>query len=428
MKQLESFVTEARRTQAEVDKMPTNLNQLKGEEAENNGTKGLYAVEPPSADLFNKPIPMDKATKNMKKLAIKFAAEEDFFVQGRAGWGKTAIITSMAHRYGYTVLTVYLDKAVASDLGGIPVPVKDKESGRAVQEMAMPAWANVMLKNPKTKFLLFFDEMNQAAPDVQNALMPIVLKKIIAGHQFENFFVGAAGNFEEENSGGITALSVPLKSRFKPIIKWEDGDWEAAFDFLTEKWKDKLPEDFMDLFKNNATLWVNPREVEMKIFQTTYKLKQMNEKNPTMGHSWDADAIYDRLLGLSYADGNEEELKQSDKDTLLALADKVFEYVEGSGDSKMDDDTRHFSGDLSGLTKQQITKLTNGVKNGYIKHGSNTYGVSRENIKEYDFSDDGIMNGEMWEGLFDKWEAEGVEFKYEKDSEWQKEHKDWLNP
>ena len=41
--------------------------------------------------------------------------------------------------------------------------------------------------------------MNQAQPCVMNALMPIVLKNVICNVQFDNFMVGAAGNFEDEN-------------------------------------------------------------------------------------------------------------------------------------------------------------------------------------------------------------------------------------
>ena len=36
-----------------------------------------------------------------------------------------------------------------------------------------------MKNHPDKQFLLFFDEMNQAADDVMNALMPIVLRNVV---------------------------------------------------------------------------------------------------------------------------------------------------------------------------------------------------------------------------------------------------------
>ena len=112
-----------------------------------------------------------------------------FFIQGEAGWGKTSIITGLAKSLGKTVITVYLDKAEATDLGGIPVPAKSKRGADYVKHL-LPEWAKLIYDNPKTNFLLFFDEMNQAAPDVMNALMPIVLKTEICGIKFKQSFVG----------------------------------------------------------------------------------------------------------------------------------------------------------------------------------------------------------------------------------------------
>ena len=49
-------------------------------------------------------------TDAVQDLIDKFDAEEDFFIIGRAGWGKTAIIRKLAKKYNRQVITVYLDK------------------------------------------------------------------------------------------------------------------------------------------------------------------------------------------------------------------------------------------------------------------------------------------------------------------------------
>ena len=221
-----------------INKKATNAKRTKGkEEKEWTPNGAAWAIEPPYDDGAVEDIPDEDYNDNLLDLQAKFDADEPFFIQGRAGWGKTSIIEDMAKRAGRHVITVYLDKAQATDLGGIPVPVE--ENGVAKIVNAMPDWAAYMLAHKNDKFLLFFDEMNQAQPDVMNALMPIVLKNVICNIQFDNFMVGAAGNFEEENENGISELSGPLKSRFKPIIIWNSGtedDWRSTFKYLHKKW------------------------------------------------------------------------------------------------------------------------------------------------------------------------------------------------
>ena len=257
--------------------MPSK-QEVWGRYAGQNGSGGVWEVDVPKGK-DNYP-PLDDATmnRNLKKLRAKFASKEDFFIQGEAGWGKTSLIIDMAGRYDRFVVTVYLDKAEAVDLGGMPYMDKNKD-GSVVQKVAMPAWADLMKafdKNNQDKlgdldFLLFFDEMNQAQTDVMQALMPIILKHSICGYRFSNFFVGAAGNKEDEAE--LTALSKPLKSRLDPIIKWEN-DWNQSFNFLHGKWDEQIGKDFVSEFHKLAPeVFKNPREVEMKIFQHYKALK-----------------------------------------------------------------------------------------------------------------------------------------------------------
>jgi hypothetical protein len=245
-----------------------NVSVKNGKDEDKNGTKGLWAVEPPYDDDAITPLDPDEMNENLDELQFKFDGEEPFFIMGEAGWGKTTIIKDMAKRDGRHIITVYLDKAVASDLGGIPVPVEGKD-GVAKIVNAMPDWAAYMLENDDKKFLLFFDEMNQAAPDVMNALMPIVLENVICNIKFDNFMVGAAGNFESENKA-VNELSGPLESRFKPIIIWStnsDEDWASAFRHMHQKWDSKVDPKLIDVIYAHKDLFVNPREIDQKIIE-----------------------------------------------------------------------------------------------------------------------------------------------------------------
>ena len=396
-------------------------NSIDGVPAEKNGSGGLYGLNEPTDDSAVVEIPKEQLNKNMKKLLMKFRTEEDFFIIGRAGWGKTSIVEDLAKKFGREINTVYLDKAVASDLGGILTPGKTAK-GHGKQEMLMPDWAAKMDENKDVKYLLFFDEMNQAAPDVMNALMPIVLEHEICSVPFKNFFVGAAGNFADENDA-VEELSGPLRSRFKPLIVWQT-DWNAAFFHLHKKWDSVLGKEFISKFEANTDLFDNPREIEHKIFKFVVKLKKSNQFD-----EFDAEDYYDRLIGVA-----KEELERSDEAKLQKLAEFMFDYITGKLQEKAEKASRSTRGKgmdmVSENTKNSIRKA---MKNGYLEQREGKdqhvvrYGISRENIQVAVDPDE--CNGEMLERVIARLEADGVKFKYEKDSEWRKAgYKDPLAP
>ena len=385
---------------------------VEGKPAEKNGSGGLYGIDEPVSDKAVVSIPPEQLNKNMKKLLMKFRTKEDFFIIGRAGWGKTSIIRNLADRFGMKVETVYLDKAVASDLGGIPVPGKTKK-GHGKQEMLMPDWAAKMNENPDIDYLLFFDEMNQAQPDVMNALMPIVLEHEVCRIPFENFFVGAAGNFEDENDA-VSELSGPLRSRFKPLITWQT-DWTAAFSHLHGKWDDVLGKEFVSKFEENEELFDNPREVEHKIFKFTSKLKKSGAYS-----EFDVEDYLDRLKDLVKSN-----LSRSEESAIKKLAEYMYDYMNDKLAAKAEKSSRSTRSKgmdmVSEVTKNAIRKA---MRQGYLeqKEGKDQhvvrYGISRENISAA--IDPEECNAEMLSRIIRKFEADGIKFKFEKNSEWKK--------
>ena len=386
---------------------------VEGKPAEKNGSDGLYGIDEPVTDKAVVEIPKEQLNKNMKKLLMKFRTEEDFFIIGKAGWGKTSIIRNLAERFGRKVETVYLDKAVASDLGGIPVPGKTKK-GHGKQEMLMPDWAATMNENPDIDYLLFLDEMNQAQSDVMNALMPIILEHEVCRVKFENFFVGAAGNFENENDA-VNELSGPLRSRFKPIITWQT-DWSASFSHLHSKWDDILGKEFVSKFEESKELFDNPREIERNIFKFTSKLKRSG-----MYSEFDVDDYLDRITDLV----GPKKLQRSEESAMKKLAEYMYDYINDKLAAKAEKSsrsTRNKGMDMvSEVTKNAIRKA---MRQGYLeqKEGKDEhvvrYGISRENISAA--IDPEECNAEMLDRIITKFEADGIKFKFEKNSQWKK--------
>ena len=417
MRNLYNYVFDEPRKKT-INEANVNPERIVGKDVKKNGTGGKFAIDEPTDNDAIEPLSKDQLNKNMKRLLMKFKADEPFFIMGEAGWGKTSIIKSMAKRFGRTVITVYLDKCEATDLGGIPVPREDKR-GNAYVDSAMPAWAQYMLEHDDQQFLLFFDEMNQADGAVMNALMPIVLETEVCGVKFDNFIVGAAGNFDHENAA-VNELSGPLKSRFKPIIVWEtggDAEWKQAFDFMHKEWDGKLGEDgpaYIDLLQENRDLFQNPREVEHKILKWCSKMIDTDDKD-----LFDVEDYLDRLEGLT-----KEDLNRTQEDKLKKLAEATYNLVNGlplsperkrSKGKEMMDET----------LKNNIKKA---MRNGFMTNGPDSsdkrkYGISRENAPLV-FCDpemtENACNREMFDRYINKLEADGIKFKYETDAEWKK--------
>ena len=399
-----------------VNEANVNPERIVGKDAKKNGTGGKFAIDEPTDNDVVEPLSKDTLNKNMKRLLMKFKADEPFFIMGEAGWGKTSIIKSMAKRFGRTVITVYLDKCEATDLGGIPVPREDKR-GNAYVDSAMPAWAQYMLEHDDQQFLLFFDEMNQADGAVMNALMPIVLETEVCGVKFDNFIVGAAGNFDHENDA-VNELSGPLKSRFKPIIVWEtggDAEWKQAFDFMHKEWDSKLGEDgpeYINLLYENRDLFQNPREVEHKILKWCSKMIDTDDKD-----LFDVEDYLDRLSGLA-----KEDLNRTQEDKLKKLAEATYNLVNGR--SLSPERKRSKGKEMMDETLKNTIKKA--MRNGFMTNGPDSsdkrkYGISKENAPLV-FCDpemtENACNREMFDRYINKLEADGLKFKYETDDEW----------
>ena len=415
MRNLYNYVFDEPRKKT-INEANVNPERIVGKDVKKNGTGGKFAIDEPTDNDAYEPLSKDQLNKNMKRLLLKFKADEPFFIMGEAGWGKTSIIKSMAKRFGRTVITVYLDKCEATDLGGIPVPREDKR-GNAYVDSAMPAWAQYMLEHDDKQFLLFFDEMNQADGAVMNALMPIVLETEVCGVKFDNFIVGAAGNFDHENDA-VNELSGPLKSRFKPIIVWEtggDAEWKQAFDFMHKEWDSKLGEDgpeYINLLYENRDLFQNPREVEHKILKWCSKMVDTDDKD-----LFDVEDYLDRLSGLA-----KEDLNRTQEDKLKKLAEATYNLVNGLSLSP----ERKRSKGKEMMDETLKNNIKKAMRNGFMTNGPDSpdkrkYGISRENAPLV-FCDpemtENACNREMFDRYINKLEADGLKFKYETDDEW----------
>ena len=237
--------------------------------------------------------------------------------------------------------------------------------------------------------------------------------------EFDNFFVGAAGNLEEENKQGVSALSGPLMSRFKPIIVWETGTestWNAAMDHLRKKWENKVGKDIIDLFNSNRELFDNPRDIERGMIQYIYNSRKAVEEDPSEASIYDAETVYEWVVNDASTIDPDDTKNSGRRSALKDMAQKISNYIctgnlHGTSGRSATKGRDMISKELSEEIKKAITS-------GYILYDNEKYGVSHENI--YFIFEDMAPNKEMLERHIQALEKKGIKFKYEKDSDFKK--------
>lgn len=408
-----------------------------GQDAEENDMI-VWAVDPPTPEDEQEWGQMDprKMNANSRMLAGAMKSKRNFMVLGEAGWAKTDLITKMAHRAGYTVLTVYLDKAEATDLSGIPVPKEDMKNPNMVyQNAALPAWAFWLINHKDDKVLLFFDELNQADPGVLNALMPIVLKHQIGAVICDNIVIGAAGNKSKENSS-LTDIEEhkPLMARFPVQIDWEthtDESWAGFFEYAHKEWDNKIGKAIIDKTEELKEYWGSPRDITLSIF--TWVKENMS------GTIFETPEDLIKLLmkhcvWWEIAPKLKENRAFNDK--LAKFCEYMYEYASNGGKEKETERaSRRGAKGLDQINEGDKKAMIDALEKGFIYYEGQNYYVTLENVigdnghGVFDVELTGIT-AEVLQKILKQMKADGKTPKYETNADAQRDAKanGWLDP
>ena len=142
---------------------------------------------------------------------------------GDPGTGKTQTVQRFALDAGWRTESVIASLHDPTDFGGLPVRTPDGVT------FEPPAWARRVAGHDGPS-LVFFDEINTAAPATQNALMRVVLEHRVGELDLgEGVRFVAAANPVSQNSGAWD-LSAPLANRFAHL-QWTVTveEWRAGF-------------------------------------------------------------------------------------------------------------------------------------------------------------------------------------------------------
>ena len=140
-----------------------------------------------------------------------------------------------------------------------------------------------------------------------------------------------------------------------------------------------------------------------------------------MYSEFDVDDYLDRITDLV----GPKKLQRSEESAIKKLAEYMYDYINDKLAAKAEKSsrsTRNKGMDMvSDVTKNAIRKA---MRQGYLeqKEGKDEhvvrYGISRENISAA--IDPEECNAEMLDRIITKFEADGIKFKFEKNSQWKK--------
>jgi len=133
---------------------------------------------------------------------------------GIPGISKSATFKSIAEKMGLNYIDLRASTMDETDLGVFPT-ISDID-GIKVVDHAVPAWAVEANKKPS---LIHFEELNRCSSNVRNAVLGILLERII-GAKFkfnEHVYMVASGNPLCDHDSDIEAFGFALRNRLIPV-------------------------------------------------------------------------------------------------------------------------------------------------------------------------------------------------------------------
>lgn len=190
--------------------------------------------------------------KNTQEAIIRtIKAGEVPYVQSSPGVGKSMIVEAVTKQFNLLLIDFRLAAADPTDLQGFPSKTDNNRMGYLPPE-DFPLVGDPIPTNPEgvpyNGWLLFFDELPQAFPSIQNASYKIFLDKKIGQRSIHpNVCMVAAGNLSTDKAH-THKLSTALQSRLVALSMvvsnddWDDWAIEDGIDYRIRAFIKHKPE------------------------------------------------------------------------------------------------------------------------------------------------------------------------------------------
>ena len=150
---------------------------------------------------------------------------ESHMLVGPPGVGKTDLMTLVQEMTKADLLVSHAVVSDPTDYKGMPAVFKD-DSGMMVAKFLPFADLQQMIE-ATSRLIVFFDDLGQAPPAVQAALMQLVLSRKINGHHVSEHVVFTAASNRRSDKAAVTGLISPLLDRFITVLPltFDQDDW-----------------------------------------------------------------------------------------------------------------------------------------------------------------------------------------------------------
>jgi len=153
-------------------------------------------------------------------------------VKGSPGQGKTQICRQAAAHVNAVFIPIFLPVKDPSDLNGFPAFFEDKETGvRRADFQPYGDLAKILdaAKEPKRPYVVFADDIGNAAKLLQASWMQFVCEREMNGHKIPDNVVFISATNKRSDKTGVTSIIESLKNKHHAIVELVTAldDWCA---------------------------------------------------------------------------------------------------------------------------------------------------------------------------------------------------------
>ena len=145
-------------------------------------------------------------------------SKKNILLFGKSGWGKSQIVKKYCEDHGLKLKIISLASKLPEAIGGIP-----HATDKGYYEELLSEELKEVFEDEGEGWVIFFDEINQAVPEVLNTLYgicyPMGEDRVWAGHSLSKAQIVACANLSD-GTDGVTYLNdlpTPLVNRFFPF-------------------------------------------------------------------------------------------------------------------------------------------------------------------------------------------------------------------
>lgn len=167
-----------------------------------------------------------RASELKSFLKKAFKAGRRILIKSAPGCGKSDIVSEAAAETGMDLVLMHPSVSDPTDFKGMPAIVN------GISAEFLPFGDLNKLVNATKPTLAFLDDIGQAAPAVQAALMQLILARQVNGTRISDQVVFAGATNDTKDLAAVSGMIEPLKSRWETILTLDVSvdDWcEWAF-------------------------------------------------------------------------------------------------------------------------------------------------------------------------------------------------------